>query len=1136
MLNDQQKKRVRDVFEIVAEGESDDRMRLLDETCQGDEEVRRQVEELLGLLPKAGEFLETPAMSDPEIFREIAGSLAQGRRIGNYEILEEIGHGGMGAVFLAVRADEDFRNQVAIKLVWPIFDNQEVISRFRQERRILADLSHQNIAHLIDGGTTEEGWPYLVMEYIDGVPITRYCDRRSLSVTDRLKLFRQVCDAVSYAHGHQVVHRDLKPGNIFVSGDGLVKLLDFGIAKILDPSLRPDALSMTRTGMYAMTPEYASPEQIRGEEITTSTDVYSLGVVLYELLTGTHPFRFKTRILHEMTRTICDEDPVIPSRAEFPDPTRRNGENTREKLSRRLRGDLDNIILKAMRKDPAQRYESVEQLGRDIENHLSGESVIARKGSAVYRTRAFIRRNRTSAALLLLFALIFITGSIWTVRRNRLILQAERETFLNAYPQRLAAALTAFDEADYDGMQAQLDEYIPQAGQDDLRGFEWRYLWRLINNDMATVRLKDPVHDARLFEAGSKLFTLSGHGSTLDQTGRPVYRDFVANYWDLASGKLIRSFSIEPEKYPFRLFEHNDDGRIILRGDRNDILNLWDFQTGRLLSSHPVENLFVEYVLNPRIAVSLKKDGTLSLHDPWTGKATSSLGRHALPVTDIYETGNKLLVVSNKSEFKLWDWPARKLIAQFNEEKYELNRILMPFNETDDLIEVIGERVIKVRRPGDYIEVASRVEPAGKIIIFGRTMRGDRLLTGNDQGELAAYQLPNLREITRFKAHESWLNSLCLLDRERMLLTVGRDGKMKVLDAQTFQELGSARGHGGEGFGASPYQSTKLFTTFGNDRTARVWDADRLIQPETVRANDGWVFSVRFSPDGRRLATAGKDGLTRIWDVGTGRLLHKLAGHEGMVFEAAFSPDGRLIATAGEDRKARIWDSRSGAQLQLLAGHKLQIHCLAFSPDGKRLATVSDDQTLKIWDVATGFETASLKAHSNQIYSIAFSPDGGKFATGSLDNTIRLWDTNTLKTLGTLAGHTGAVWSVQFTPDGRSLVSGSGDRTAIVWNLAKNEIEKVFKGHTDEVFSVSLSPDGRRLATGSRDKSVRIWDTATGLELLKLKLHTDQVWSVAFSPDGDTLVSGSWDRTARLYRASSVEEVERKIRFRTLFR
>ncbi|MGE0104008.1 MAG: protein kinase [Blastocatellales bacterium] len=205
MLNDQQKQRVRDVFEIVAEGESDDRMRLLDEACQGDEEVRRQVEELLGLLPKAGEFLETPAMSDPEIFREITGSLAQGRRIGNYEILEEIGHGGMGAVFLAVRADEDFRNQVAIKLVWPIFDNQEVISRFRQERRILADLSHQNIAHLIDGGTTEEGWPYLVMEYIDGVPITRYCDRLSLSVTDRLKLFRQVCDAVSYAHGHQEI-------------------------------------------------------------------------------------------------------------------------------------------------------------------------------------------------------------------------------------------------------------------------------------------------------------------------------------------------------------------------------------------------------------------------------------------------------------------------------------------------------------------------------------------------------------------------------------------------------------------------------------------------------------------------------------------------------------------------------------------------------------------------------------------------------------------------------------------------------------------------------------------------------------------------------------------------------------------
>lgn len=1135
MLNDQQKQRVRDVFEIVAESESDDRIRLLDETCQGDEEVRRQVEVLLGLLPKAGEFLEAPVMSNPDIFREIAESLAHGRRIGNYEILEEIGHGGMGAVFLAVRADEDFRNQVAIKLVWPIFDNQEVISRFRQERRILANLSHQNIAHLIDGGTTEEGWPYLVMEYIDGVPITEYCDR--LSVTDRLKLFRQVCDAVSYAHGHQFVHRDLKPGNIFVSGDGLVKLLDFGIAKILDPSLRPDALSMTRTGMYAMTPEYASPEQIRGQEITTSTDIYSLGVVLYELLTGTHPYRFKTRILHEMTRTICDEDPVIPSRAEFPDLTRRKGENTREKLSKRLRGDLDNIILKAMRKDPVQRYESVEHLGRDIENHLSGETVIARKGSAVYRTQAFIRRNRIAAAIVLLFALIFMTGSIWTIRRNQLIRQTEREAFLNAYPQRLAAALLAYDEADYTGMQTLLDQDIPRDRDHDLRGFEWRYLWRLINNDIAAVRLKNPVHDARLFEAGSKLFTLSGHGSTLDQTGRPVYRDFVANYWDLESGQMIRSFAVEPEKYRFRLFEHKDDGRIILRGDRNNTLKLWDFQTGRLLSSNTFENLFTDFVLDPRIAVSIRSDGTLGLHDPRTGNVTSILGRHALPVTDIFEADNKLLVVSNKSEFKLWDWPARKLTAQFNEQENDHLIIFMPLRKSDYLIEVIGEKVIKVRRPGDYIEAASRMESTGKLIAFGVTVNQDRFLTGNDQGELAIYQLPNLKQIVRIRAHESWLNSLGLLDNGRLLLTVGRDGVMKVLDAQTFHELGRTRGHSGEGFGASPYRSTKLFTTFGNDRMARVWDADRIIQPEVVRANEGWVFSVRFSPDGRRLVSAGRDGLARIWDTGNGKLLHRLEGHTGMILAASFSPDGQLVATAGEDSTARIWDSHSGAQLHMLAGHKLQIHGLAFSPDGSRLATVSDDQTVKFWDVATGRETGSLKAHSNQVFSIAYSPDGTRFATGSLDNTIRLWETATLKLLGTLEGHSGAVWSVQFTPDGRSLVSGSGDRTAIVWNLAKNEIEKVFKGHTDEIFSVSLSPDGRRLATGSRDKTVRIWDTVRGDdELLKLKLHTDQVWSVAFSPDGDTLASGSWDRTARLYRASSGEEVERKIRFRNLHR
>jgi serine/threonine protein kinase len=313
MMTEEQLQQAKGVYETVAERDPSEWTALLDDACSDDRELRAEVEELLSFLPQSGDFIEHPPLADHSLFKSIAQTLSAGRRIGTYRVLEEIGRGGMGAVYLAVRADDEFSKQVAIKLVWPGFDSAEVVRRFKQERQILANLDHPNIARLLDGGTTEEGWPYVVMEYVDGVPITEYCNERQLSVAERLKLFQQVCAAVAYAHRNLVVHRDLKPGNIFVTREGSVKLLDFGIAKILDPSLRADALSLTHTGMYAMTPEYASPEQARGENITTASDGYSLGVVLYELLTGVHPFRFKTRVLHEMLRTICEDEPARPS-------------------------------------------------------------------------------------------------------------------------------------------------------------------------------------------------------------------------------------------------------------------------------------------------------------------------------------------------------------------------------------------------------------------------------------------------------------------------------------------------------------------------------------------------------------------------------------------------------------------------------------------------------------------------------------------------------------------------------------------------------------------------------------------------------------------------------------------------------
>ena len=307
---------IRDLFDAAKEMEPDARAAYL-AAANGDELVYAEVRKLLAALEQAGDFIERPApFSLVDLPMEAPGVTTAGRRIGPYQTLREIGRGGMGVVWLATRADDAYQKQVAIKLVWPGPESGEVLRRFRQERQILANLEHPNIARMLDGGTTEEGWPYVVMEYIEGQSITQYCNAYQLSLNERLQLFRTVCDAVQYAHQNLVVHRDLKPGNILVTEGGTVKLLDFGIAKLLNPDLSPDDAAATRTGLHLMTPEYASPEQVRGEAITTASDVYSLGVVLYELLTGQRPYQFKNHSLPEIERVICEQEPTAPSRSQ----------------------------------------------------------------------------------------------------------------------------------------------------------------------------------------------------------------------------------------------------------------------------------------------------------------------------------------------------------------------------------------------------------------------------------------------------------------------------------------------------------------------------------------------------------------------------------------------------------------------------------------------------------------------------------------------------------------------------------------------------------------------------------------------------------------------------------------------------
>jgi serine/threonine protein kinase len=414
-------RQVREVLYAATERERGARQSFLQESCGEDAELRQEVERLLAALDESDAFLEPANPGAWEL---------PGARIGPYVILEQAGQGGMGTVYRAVRRD-DYQQEVAVKLVKREVETEFLLERFRQERQALALLNHPNIARLLDGGTTPDGRPYLVMEWVEGTVITEYCGR-NMPLRQRLDLFLQVCEAVAHAHRNLVVHRDLKPSNILITPPGVPKLLDFGIAKIISPEPGEDLATLTLAGLHALTPDYASPEQVRGERVTTATDIYSLGVVLYELLTGARAHRFQTRTPLEIERVVCTEEVRYPSAA-----TGETGVPARE-----LRGDVDNIVLKALAKDPARRYSHVEELSGDVRRYLAGRPVLARPDSFWYRASKFARRNKTFVGMTVAVALALSVGlalALWqaqVARRERQV--AERRFEL---ARRVAASL-----------------------------------------------------------------------------------------------------------------------------------------------------------------------------------------------------------------------------------------------------------------------------------------------------------------------------------------------------------------------------------------------------------------------------------------------------------------------------------------------------------------------------------------------------------------------------------------------------------------------------------------------------------------------------------------------------------------------
>ncbi len=1045
---------VKEIFEAALDCPPKERERLLVELCADDDFIRAEVEALLNAHAESDGFLSDSPL-DKLAFDRVSALDLTGRRIGVYELQSEIGQGGMATVYLAERMDGEFRQQVALKIVWPGANDEEITRRFKQERQILASLDHPNIARLLDGGTTEKGWPYLVMEYIAGQPITRYCRDRKLPLAERLRLFQSVCAAVAYAHRNLVIHRDIKPSNILVTEDGTVKLpklLDFGIAKLLAPE---SSEQQTITGLRPMTPEYASPEQLREETITTATDVYSLGVLLYELLAGAHPFDLKNLPLHELIRIVCEEDPPPPS--------------TR---APQLRGDLDNVVLKALNKEPRQRYQTVEQFSDDISRYLDGKTVIARPATLFYRTGKFARRNKTAVAVTATVILLLLVALFITLRQNR-------QQRYQLYAADMRQAGQDWAEGNLVEMDALLEAHRPGTASDEWRGFEWFTLWKLLHTEKFTLHHQAWVPTVVYTPDGKTILTGSRNGRI--------------EMWDARNGQSLGLFATFTDGVRNLLF--SGDGRKLVAGGYFGQVGIWDFASRRMIA----ELSPITPVTYPALSVNGKRlalkadDHPIKVWDTDTGKLVAE---YPFPlkldvVKDgpaIYAPDGKLLCLTRRDrQWELWDVVAGRAVSKFDPQSEDENA-LIPFAPTGYLFSRDGQRLYLATQ--DFMTRVWDVH-SGKLLHI-------------------------------LKGHLDNVETPALSHDDKLLATGSDDKTLRFWDTQTGKLLAMVQNESQTFSPVFSPDNKSLAAVCMRAFRVKIWDVAQLLAEQPVFPD---LRNVVLAPDGKTfLADHKLRDRSELFDLSSGQPIFTYPIKAGQ--PARFSPDGKLLAVRKANQEiVEVLETASGKPIATLQGHSLPILATAFSSDGKTLVTAGEDRVIRLWDTATWRERANWQGHEDKIVCIGFSPDGSKLATGSYDDTVRVWDTASGKELMTLRGHRAWVPSVKFSPDGKMLASASWDFTVKLWDAATGHEVRTLTGHANAVYCVAFSPDGKRLASGSDDRTVRIWDVQTGEQLTALHGHTNPLTQVAFTPDGQALLSSSGKET-RLWRTATEKEVQ----------
>jgi len=1107
------------------------RKAFLDAACAHNAALRSRLEELLSAASEGEGFFEEcgPALKLPTGGTGGQGETAKsggtirlteiaeqppGARIGRYKLLEKVGEGGYGVVYVA-KQEEPVRRRVALKVIKPGMDTRQVVARFEAERQALAMMDHPNIAKVLDAGATEQGRPYFVMELVRGIRITEYADQNHLDTPQRLELFVQVCSAVQHAHQKGIIHRDIKPSNILVTlhdGVPVPKVIDFGIAKALEGRLTELTL-YTELRQFIGTPAYMSPEQaeMSGLDVDTRSDIYSLGVLLYELLTGKTPFDPKeliSRGLDEVRRTLREVEPMRPStrlstlaNADLSEVAKCHHTEA-PRLLALVRGDLDWIAMKCLEKDRTRRYETANGLGMDVRRFLQHEPIVARPPSAIYQIRKFVQRHQiafTAASIVVLALVLGLSSTTWALVREHIarreaetLRKAEQQQRVRAEAEELAArrfsyasdlnlAQQALAANNLGRARELLERNRPRPGQLDLRGWEWRYLWRQCRSDslFTLFRGPDSILVSALVQNNRKAIIRNTWGKT--EVWDITSRTKLAELEGYGSGRELAA-SRKGDLVAFGATNGAGAAVITIRNvDSNStVATIADTGDAGSIVFSPDGTMLAIYTSSHGVRLWTAADSQTSSFCAARGGGGAYQG-----IVTFSPDGKALAVGDTDGKIRVFD------LATKNEK--------LVLNASSDGITALA------------------FSPDGSLLASG---------SGYSEKEIRLWDLSNGKHTVDLLGHTSWITALVFTPDSKTLVSASGDQTIRLWDVLRRQQKDLLRGHQSEIYTLSVANDGSMAVSGSKDGEVCLWDLTGSHSTPAYFVAPKRVHLAKFSPDGNTLASVNADGSVSLWDPKSFTELNEIRQLGKKNWALAFSPGGERIVTSDLSGRLKVWDLSSQKEVTNFTAYDSGFWPGPFLARGKELHVFDFSSGVQRWDTHSWKKLASWPMHPN-VTKANVSPDERVVASGYADGMICLWALLDGRELARFKAHSRWITAIQFSFDSRTLFTGSEDGLVKLWDRTTQRELAVLKGHLLGVHSIALSTDGQRLASGSdAEEAIKIWDLNTRQELLNLNGEGSAFHDTDFSPNGSSLVSINSQGALHIWRAPLISNLE----------